>query len=212
MSASHLVALAASVGAGMVLGHERERKGKSAGIRTFALVCLGSCLFTLIGREFNGAGDLARIIGQVISGVGFLGAGAVIHEGNKSYGLTTAAGIWVSAGLGVVFGLGYFPFGVLVVGVVYALFKLDFFFQRLLEGDCERAPVIITIAPGSARLGIIVREALENEATLTWTHTHSSDAGQRFDVQVCQKHPKHRSFLSDMARIEGVEIDLPRSV
>ena len=94
---------------GGVLGYERERHGKSAGMRTHMLVAIGAALFVLIPQQAGtSTADLARVLQGVITGVGFLGAGAIIL-GNKQVetrGLTTAAGIWVTAAIGVAAGMG----------------------------------------------------------------------------------------------------------
>jgi putative Mg2+ transporter-C (MgtC) family protein len=94
---------------GGVLGYERERHGKSAGIRTHMLVAIGAALFVLIPQQAGtSTADLARVLQGVITGVGFLGAGAIML-GNKQVetrGLTTAAGIWVTAAIGVAAGMG----------------------------------------------------------------------------------------------------------
>ena len=94
---------------GGVLGYERERHGKSAGMRTHMLVAIGAALFVLIPQQAGtSTADLARVLQGVITGVGFLGAGAIVL-GNKQVetrGLTTAAGIWVTAAIGVAAGMG----------------------------------------------------------------------------------------------------------
>lgn len=94
---------------GGMLGLERELKGKSAGLRTYMLVCLGAALFILVPEQ---AGildtDLTRVIQGVIAGVGFLGAGTILKSSNEERvkGLTTAAGIWMTAAIGVAAGMG----------------------------------------------------------------------------------------------------------
>lgn len=94
---------------GGLLGYERERQGKSAGVRTHMLVAIGAALFVLIPQQAGASGaDLSRVLQGLIAGVGFLGAGAIIM-GTKEVetrGLTTAAGIWVTAAIGVAAGMG----------------------------------------------------------------------------------------------------------
>jgi putative Mg2+ transporter-C (MgtC) family protein len=94
---------------GGVLGYEREHKGKAAGIRTHMLVAMGSALFVLV-PQLGGmaAGDLSRVIQGIVTGIGFLGAGAIIKNRDEGdvQGLTTAAGIWMTAAIGVACGLG----------------------------------------------------------------------------------------------------------
>ena len=95
---------------GGLLGYEREQRGKSAGIKTHMLVCIGAALFVLIPQEAGviSEADLSRIMQGIISGIGFLGAGAILKGNDEKdlKGLTTAAGIWLTAAIGVAAGLG----------------------------------------------------------------------------------------------------------
>jgi putative Mg2+ transporter-C (MgtC) family protein len=94
---------------GAVVGYERERTGKSAGLRTHMLVSLGSCVFVIASLEAGMAiDDLSRVIQGVAAGIGFIGAGAILKlpDVHVIEGLTTAAGIWLTAALGVAAGLG----------------------------------------------------------------------------------------------------------
>ncbi len=109
--ARHMGVLAVAIVLGASIGFERERQGKSAGLRTHALVCLGSALFTLVSAQgFASVGavsrDPARIAAQIVTGVGFLGAGTIMHEGLNVRGLTTAASLWTTAGIGMAAGSG----------------------------------------------------------------------------------------------------------
>lgn len=106
--------------AGMSIGIDREMKRRGAGIKTHVLVCLGSALVFMtseyVYRNFNGATDLSRLGAQVISGVGFLGVGTIIITGrNQVRGLTTAAGLWACACIGLAIGIGF------VEGAFYCL-------------------------------------------------------------------------------------------
>ena len=102
------ITLAALLGA--IIGFERERSGHPAGLRTNMLVSVGSCLFTILsidGFPLRGtAQDSARVAAQIVVGVGFLGAGVVIHTGKGARGLTTAASIWLNAAVGMAVGVG----------------------------------------------------------------------------------------------------------
>ena len=94
---------------GGLLGYEREQRGKSAGVRTHMLVAIGAALFVLIPQQAGAtAADLTRVLQGLISGVGFLGAGAIISGTRQveTRGLTTAAGIWVTAAIGIAAGMG----------------------------------------------------------------------------------------------------------
>ncbi len=94
---------------GGALGYERERSGKSAGLRTHMLVAIGSALFVLVPQQAGVVvGDMSRVIQGIVTGVGFLGAGAIIKHGSEHsvQGLTTAAGVWMTAAIGIACGLG----------------------------------------------------------------------------------------------------------
>jgi putative Mg2+ transporter-C (MgtC) family protein len=94
---------------GLAIGWERELKNKVAGIRTHIIVCAGACLFTVIGIVLSQQYkvDPTRIIGQIITGIGFLGAGVIFKQEDKVVGVTSAAFIWLVAAIGVLIGTGY---------------------------------------------------------------------------------------------------------
>ena len=101
--------LLASILAGGFVGLERQFNNKSAGFRTNTLVAMGACIYVLINVKLTGeGGDPTRIIGQIVTGIGFLGAGVILHHGGNIHGLTTAATIWCSAALGSLAGLGLY--------------------------------------------------------------------------------------------------------
>ncbi len=110
---------------GGVIGIERVRSNQPAGMRTYMLVCLGSALVMMTSdymySQFQN-GDPARLGAQVINGIGFLGAGSIIISGNtKIKGLTTAAGLWVSACIGIAIGIGFYFGGIIVTIAVYVI-------------------------------------------------------------------------------------------
>lgn len=111
---SSLYKLVLSLLLGSIVGFERKRKGQSAGVRTFALISMGATLAMILSiyvpQEYLGLknGDPGRIAAQVLSGIGFLGAGAIIHMKGSVRGLTTAAGIWMVATIGLAVGVGMY--------------------------------------------------------------------------------------------------------
>ena len=120
---------------GGVIGYERQSRRKSAGLRTNMLVCLGSCLIMVLSQEMyqqvegKTNADPARLAAQVVSGIGFLGAGAIMKEGLTVTGLTTAACLWVVAGVGLAIGAGYYTgaifTGLLMFVTLGSLSRLD---------------------------------------------------------------------------------------
>jgi len=124
---SYIVRLIASIIAGAVIGFERELHDKPAGFRTNILICFGAALFTVMSVDMVGDAysDRARIAAQVVTGVGFLGAGTIVHFKGNVLGLTTAATIWAVASLGMAFGAGEYVIGIagtaLTAGVLFGL-------------------------------------------------------------------------------------------
>jgi putative Mg2+ transporter-C (MgtC) family protein len=120
--------LAAAI-AGGIIGLERETHDKPAGFRTNILICLGAALFTVMSLRISGAEtERTRIAAQIVTGVGFLGAGAIIRSGGNVIGLTTAATIWLVASVGMAFGAGHFLLGSVVTVLATAvLFGLESF-------------------------------------------------------------------------------------
>ena len=100
-----LLDLLLSVVLGFVIGFERKLRMKEAGIRTHTIVCVGAALMMVVSMHaFGDAADSARVAAQIVSGVGFLGAGMIVYKQHEVHGLTTAAGVWATAGVGMACG------------------------------------------------------------------------------------------------------------
>ena len=124
---NHAICLIVSAILGFALGIERELTNKQAGLRTHIFVCLGSCVFTLLSihgfptfaigdNYFSGATgvrDTARIAAQIVTGIGFIGAGTVLRNGSSVHGLTTASTLWIAAGIGMACGAGEFEIAII---------------------------------------------------------------------------------------------------
>lgn len=127
------IRLFVGLAAGLIIGIEREWQNKPAGIRTNTLVATGAALFVLlafnIAEQYPGISDVGRIIGQVVTGIGFLGAGIIFKDGGDVHGLTTAATVWCSAAVGCFAGAGFFvevALGVVaIVAVNFLLIPID---------------------------------------------------------------------------------------
>ena len=111
---------------GAILGLEREFRSKPAGFRTMILISVGSCLYTILSKEIVGGGSTDRIASNIVTGIGFIGAGVIFKEGISVNGLTTAALIWITAALGMAIGYHNYPIAIVVTSiVVIALFVLE---------------------------------------------------------------------------------------
>lgn len=102
----YLLTLLFSVVLGFLIGLERKTRAKEAGVRTHTIVCFGACLLMIISKHgFSGqSADVARVAAQIVSGIGFIGAGMIVYRKNSVHGLTTAAGVWATAGIGMACG------------------------------------------------------------------------------------------------------------
>ena len=106
---------------GMIIGLQREMHLKPAGLRTHALVCMGSTLFAVISLGFTN--DAARIAAGIVTGIGFLGAGAIFHYKDRTSGLTTAADLWVIAAVGLAVGVGMYAAAIIATAIAYLLLE-----------------------------------------------------------------------------------------
>ena len=125
---------------GGLIGFEREYRSKVAGTRTHLLVAVGAALMLIVSRYgFNGQGDPSRVAAQIVSGIGFIGAGAIMVTRHAVHGLTTAAGIWVAAGIGMAIASGLYTVG--IATTVISLVCLEVFgwvFPAHRRGDGAR--------------------------------------------------------------------------
>ncbi|MDZ7877301.1 MAG: MgtC/SapB family protein [Saprospiraceae bacterium] len=114
---------------GGFIGFERERHGISAGIRTYAAVCMGSAMFTIVGMNLMDEEGASRLIANVITGIGFLGAGLIFRDTNqmRAVGMTSAATIWATAAVGVAIGVELYAIAIISAIALYFLLALDEF-------------------------------------------------------------------------------------
>jgi len=137
MDSQIIYQLLLSVFLGGLLGLERKRKKKEAGLQTYSLVSLGTCLFTIVALEMNrafpGNFDVLRIIQAVAIGIGFIGGGVIFQQPSGVIGLTTAAGLWVASAVGITVGVGFYSIAIfatflsLMVFVIFGLLEVKIF-------------------------------------------------------------------------------------
>ena len=168
---------------GAVIGWERERLERAAGLRTHALVSVGSALIMVVStygfpvspEGAEGALDPSRIAAQVVSGVGFIGAGVIIFRGNSVHGLTTAASLWAVAGVGLAAGGGLY--GPAIVGTVFmflVLYALKPVERRFFARHARQHRILLELSPG-----IPVLETIERLAKARGVQLQSLDFDRR---------------------------------
>jgi putative Mg2+ transporter-C (MgtC) family protein len=137
-----ILRLIAALIVGAVIGLQRERSGKAAGLRTHMLVCMGTALFVLAAAESGMQQDaMSRVIQGLATGIGFLGAGAIIkmETTREIHGLTTAAGIWMTAALGVAIGLGQLGTAALGLLLAWIVLGVVIKFESRIDGSDDKA-------------------------------------------------------------------------
>ena len=171
-----------SLAVGAAIGAERETRGKAAGFRTMTLICFGSTLFTMASvRLTEDLGDPSRVAAQIVTGVGFLGAGAIMRDGPRVSGLTTAATIWITAALGMGIASGGWKTA-LTAAVLTMLVLVTFpYVERMIDLRRESEHVTITCARedvgrldelvAASGLAVVNRTLGREHATVTlsWT-------------------------------------------
>jgi putative Mg2+ transporter-C (MgtC) family protein len=128
-----IIKLLVALAMGAVIGTEREYRTKAAGFRTVILIMVGSTLFTIISGIMGGHNDPARVASNIVTGIGFIGAGAIFKEGTFVKGLTTAAVIWISAAIGMSIGIGQYEFAFISLVIVMAVLLGFTWFQNIID-------------------------------------------------------------------------------
>jgi len=203
-----MVLALASVGCGAIVGAEREKREKPAGLRTLVLVCLGSASFTMASYAFvTTTGDSGRVAAQIVTGVGFLGAGAILHGSGMVRGMTTAATIWAIAATGMIVGIGYAGAGLglslLVRLVLTAALALE---NRALGAEREsRIELAFEVNGGKTRVQIEMIMEDYHVRTALAAGEPAPDGTVRATLH-CRLHHRHyREFLNEIARLPEVK-------
>jgi putative Mg2+ transporter-C (MgtC) family protein len=194
---------------GAVIGWEREIHDHPAGMRTHLLVCLGSAGFTVLSiNAFGPDGDPSRVAAQIVSGIGFLGAGAILKEGANIRGLTTAASLWVVAAVGMAVGAGAWIVALAItVIVVVSLWPLRLVTERFIGSDDHRVRLQL-LASDPARLPDVVALIEQRDETILHLRTQrDASLGLALDLEVAVSDASAGVDLaSSVAALDGVRL------
>lgn len=187
---------------GGLIGLEREFRAKEAGLRTHFIVALGSALFMIISQyAFGGRFDAARVAAQVVSGIGFIGAGVIIFQKNVVRGVTTAAGLWVAAAIGLACGAGmYVVAGAATLMTVLCLEAMHLLHRRIAEKMVE-----VTLSSEGETDPITLLEKIK--ASKLDVESYSFSSGKiHLSLRMRQKDSLEtlRNFVS---KLEGIKIE-----
>lgn len=133
LTPDNLIKIFVSLGLGALIGFERELRGRPAGLRTHMLVSLGATIFTIVSLSFDV--EPARVAAGIVAGIGFLGAGSIIAHGGSIKGITSAATLWVVAGIGLSVGVEYYAIAIISGICVFAILQLSRVEKRFLSKE-----------------------------------------------------------------------------
>ncbi len=192
---------------GGILGIERERKKRPAGFRTYMLVCLGATLVMMtnqyIYEQYN-TGDPARMASQVISGIGFLGAGTIIVTGhNRVKGLTTAAGLWAAACVGLAIGIGYYAAAVIGCVMVFLAMVIMHNFERTITTSAKLVLLYVEIEQMSSLKNLLVAIRENNYDLLDMEIEKDSPAGQSGMAVILSVQLPTKGAQEELIRLVG---------
>ncbi|MCR5279211.1 MAG: MgtC/SapB family protein [Lachnospiraceae bacterium] len=203
--------IAVAVLLGGVIGMERGLKNRPAGLRTYMLVCVGSCLIMLTNQYVFQAfqtGDPVRMGAQVVSGIGFLGAGTiVVTRRNQIKGLTTAAGLWAAAAAGLAVGVGLYEAAILGGIVIFLVLSIIHRWDSRLRQNSKVFEIYVELSK-SVSLGDFMRKIHEMDLEIenTRTENDSTDEGKHSYIFALKSKEKrnHDVLMQQIRGIEGV--------
>jgi putative Mg2+ transporter-C (MgtC) family protein len=211
---SELVLTAVAFLCGAIVGVERERNDKPAGLRTLVLICVGSAVFTMVSMSpALGSREPARVAAQIVTGVGFLGAGSIIREASGVIGITTAATVWATAGVGMVVGAGYAAAGatlsLVILLTLVALKRLE----EWVAGPCRLRQMVVRYRPDSGKARVRLMQAIDRGRGPVHASAErpASDGHRELVVTFCDAHREHRTLAGWLAELSEVEslLDVP---
>lgn len=204
-----LICILASVFCGAIVGLERERRDKPAGLRTLILIALGSTIYTMVSlllASTKPMSDPARLASQILPGIGFLGAGAIIQARGTVVGLTTGATIWAVAAVGVTIGSGHVAAGVVFSLVILLTLTTLQGLEWVVTGRCRRHRTTVVYQPESGKTRPRLQEVFDRYRVQERLVRHTEQTPDKGVVEaiVCLHHREHRAILKELAEIPQV--------
>jgi putative Mg2+ transporter-C (MgtC) family protein len=178
---------------GCAVGLEREVRRKPAGFRTLALICVGSTVFTICSYKLGGVGNPDRIAANIITGVGFLGAGVIFRNGFSVSGITTATTIWIAAALGMLIGIGEFPLAFLVLVLSLIILWLLQYLQNYIDSRFQHRTYTITYK-GVVDDAPIKSKMAELNLTSRFFKETRQDTQSNFEFDITGREAKLEAF------------------
>ena len=200
------IMLAAMLGG--IVGLERELSHKEAGLRTNILIAIGSTLITILSFKIAAlapGADPARLTAQIVSGIGFLGAGAIIQARFAVHGLTTAATIWTVAAIGIAVGSGFYLLAFVVAILVVIVLTVFRLLLAILEKQKQNFVYLITTEEKASLLVDLRRVMTELNIRYSSARLNRRDGRYEFEIIFTTSENKNRDFLEKVMLLQGVE-------
>ena len=206
------VRIAVAVVLGGIIGLERGLKNRPAGLRTYMLVCVGACLIMVTNQyiyQVFGTGDPVRMGAQVVSGIGFLGAGTiVVTKRNQIKGLTTAAGLWAAAAVGLSVGIGLYEAAVIGGAVIFIVLSLIHSWDNKMRQNSKMVEIYVELTR-AINLGDFLRKIREMDLEIESIQTEQESAdeeGKRSYILMLKAKRKrnHEILFQNIRDIEGI--------
>ena len=196
---------------GGIIGLERGMKNRPAGLRTYMLVTVGSCMFMLINQciyQVYGTGDPVRMAAQVVSGIGFLGAGTIIvTQHNQIKGLTTAAGLWAASAVGLALGIGFYEVALTGGGCIFIILSLLHLWDSRMHRNSNVVDVYIELSD-AVSLGSFVRQVRAMDTrieNILVEQNNPGDSSVAFTATLkLKRKSKQKNELAAVEAINGV--------
>jgi putative Mg2+ transporter-C (MgtC) family protein len=197
-----------SVVCGAIVGAEREKREKPAGLRTLMLVCLGSTAFTMASFAFTTTtGDSGRVAAQIVTGIGFLGAGAILHGAGFVRGMTTAATIWAIAATGMMVGIGYAGAGLGLSLLVRVVLSVALALERRALGAARESRIELVCEANGGKTRIQIEKVMDDfhvaGPLITRDPAPDGMVCATFQSRLPRRH--HREFLNEIASLREVK-------
>jgi putative Mg2+ transporter-C (MgtC) family protein len=198
-----------------MVGSERQRRGKAAGFRTMALVCLGSSVFTMISVAFaSNTGDSGRVAAQIVTGIGFLCGGVMLQNRRSIGNVVTAASIWMVAAIGMVVGAGYVIAGLCVSILVNRLLVMLLLYETKWRPDLCQVDVTLNYSPNGGITRIRLERLLLDynllDDSVKWLEPSQGEG--RLTLKTRLTRFRLRDFLASLVEVPDVTAVLPAKV
>jgi putative Mg2+ transporter-C (MgtC) family protein len=208
---AHIVLVLMAVVCGAIVGGERERREKPAGLRTLTFVCLGSAVFTMTGFAFTSStGDSGRVAAQIVAGIGFLGAGVILHGRGTVSGTTTAATIWLTAAIGMTVATGYACAGLGLSFIVRSVLLGVRHIEVLRLGTVPAEEVTVDFLPDNGKTQIRIERVLVDYLSAgvvhEWVKIDETCMRMSLHLRLPQVHARELlAVLADMPQVLSIE-------